>query len=556
MKHTIRTIFALLLCLTMALGLCLCACGNPAPTPDTPTPPAEDDTPPAEGDTPPASIMPTAADVVSAIQTQAAAAEQNYDFVLKLSGNINVGALRSPNANAVYTCNYRYNRETEDLRFKRVTSGILLYDSTEYIYSSGDSRITVKMNDKGAVKKVITDYRDTELRLINLPFQSLVESFSADEITEIGKDGSGYIAKLRLSSENAVLNTICGLIGRMDTSISLKGVQFTNPVSGIDFKFELTGKALTGYTLNASVSIPVSSADVTLDLSYEMKTSSAAVSIPSVTGFVTDKAEIAAELSKIDGALKAVKQETVYSLDLEALNEMDPGWNVKATKDTYQSRLYKRTDETGFTHFNNSYEYHSHHETDGKETYKYTYGNVTDDEFGTYLVSRKGSNTYENAEGVTADTRFDFMTEVFAVAAEKTDCLSKKTEGTTDTYTVYLSDDAVVEMMERIVGILNSNPAQGVLTVENYFNGVDHTVKDAQFTVVMTAGKLVSMELDTKIKYNPTEGEYTEQNVTLDNSLILKVNDRLEKAQGYEAPKKAKATLIFGGLDYILDLGK
>ncbi len=550
MKRTLRTIFAMLLCLTMALGLCLGACAGSDPTPSEPTPGGDNP------NTPTPATTPTAADVVSAIQTQADAAEQNYDFVLKLSGSVNVGAFSSPNANAIYTCNYRYNQETGDLRFKRVTSGILLYDSTEYIYSSGDSRVTVKMNEEGTVKKVITDYQDTELRLINLPFQSLVESLTADEITEIAKDGSGYTAKLKLSAENAILNKICGLLGKMDTSISLKGVQFTNPVSGIDFRFHFANNAISDYSVGASVSIPVSTASVTLDLTYERKAASSAVSLPAVSGFITDKEEIGAELSEIDGALKAVKQEAAYSLDLEAVNEMDPGWNVTATKDTYESRLYKHTDETGFTHFNNSYEYHSHHETDGKETYKYTYGNVTDDEFETYLVSRKGGNTYENAEGVTAEARFDFMTKLFAVTAEKTDCLRKKTEGTTETYTVYLSDEAVVEMMEGIVGMLNSNPAQGVVTVENYFNKADHTVKDAQFTVVMTEGKLVSMELDTKIKYNPTAGEYTERNVTLDNALILKVNDRLEKAQSYTAPKKAKATLVFGGLDYILDPGK
>lgn len=552
MKRIFTTLSGMLLCLAMVLSLGLAACGNPKT--NTPTPP------PAEGDdehgtTPPADTLPTSAAVVAAIKKQADAAEQNYDFVLKLSGNINVGAIQSPNANAVYTCNYRYNQDTKDLRFKRVTSGILLYDSTEYIYSSGDSRVTVKMNDKNTVKKVITDYKDTELRLLNLPFQSFVGSLTADEITGIAKDGSGYSAKLRLSSDNAVLNTICGLIGKMDTSISLKGVQFTNPVSGLDFKFRLAGETLSGYSLGASVSVPVSTASVTLDLFYEMTPNSSAIALPSVTGLVTEKTEIAEELSGINGALKAVKRDAAYSLDLEAVNEMDPGWNVTATKDTYESRLYKNTDETG-TSFNHSFEYHSHHETDGKETYKYTYGNVTDDEFETYLVSRKGGNTYENAEGVTADTQFDLMTEFFTITETQVDCIRKTTENTTDTYIVYLCDDAVVGLMERIVGILNSNPAQGVVTVENSFNKTDHTVKDAQFTVVMTAGKIVSMKLVTEIKYNPTAGEYTEDNVTLNNELILKVNDRLEKAQSYKAPKKAKPTLVFGGLDYILDPGK
>ncbi len=551
MKHTSAKIFGVLLCLIMALCLCLSACGPKTDTP-TPEPPVTDGSDDNGGNPPvPADPMPTAADVVAAIGKRAAAAEQNYDFILKLSGNIAVGAFSSPNANAVYTCNYRYDQESGALTFKRVTSGILLYDATEYIYSLGDSRVTVKMNGKDTVKKVVTERKDSELHLANLPFETLVGSLKADEISDIAKDGDGYTAKLKLSSGNAALNAICGFIGKMDTSISLKGVTFNNPVSGLDFRFALSGGTLTGYSIGASVSVPVSPASVTLDLSYEMKTSSSPISLPSVSGIVTDKTEIAGELAKIGNALKDVKDDAAYSLDLEAVNEMDPGWNVSATKDTFASRLYKHTDDKGVTHFNNSFEYHSHHETDGKETYKYTYGNVKEDD-ATYLVSRKGGNEYTKAEGVTADTQFAFMTKLFGLTAEETDCIRKKTENATETYTIYLSDGAVVELMEDIVDVLNSNPAQGVVTVENYFNGTDHTVEDAAFTVVMKDGKLVSMELDTEIKYNPTEGEYTENNVTLNNRLTLKVNDRLEKAEAYERPNKAESILGIGGLDYIL----
>ena len=550
MKRT-KMFWSMLVCLLLMLCLVFASCAGSDQNED-PNPP----TPPVTGEDPEEPRLPTAGDVVAAIAKQEAAAKQNYDFVLNLSGNVSVGAVVSPNANATYSCNYRYDKETEQLTFKRVTSGILLYDSTEYIYTLGDSRITVKMNDKDTVKKVITDYEDSELRLLNLPFQKLVGSLSEKEITDIKQDGSGYTAKLRLASNNAVLNTICGLVGKMDTSINLKGVTFTNPVSGLDFKFYLANGAVSGYTVKASVSVPVSPTSITLNLSYEMKLSDAAISIPSIGGLVTDKTEIVQELSAINSALTAVKSDAAYSLDLEAINEMDPGWKVTATKDTYEARLYKHTDETEYTHFNHSYEYHSHHETDNKETYKYTYGNVTEDEFGTYLVSRKGSNRYDNAEGVTADTQFEFMTGLFSLTAQQTDCIRKKTEGNTDTYTIYLSDSAVVAQMKRIVGILNSNPADGVLTVENYFNETDHTIKDAELIVVMTAGRIVSMELDTEIKYNPTEGEYTENNVTLNNKLILKVNDRLEKAQKYTAPKKAKSTFGIGGLDYILDPGK
>lgn len=545
MKRYLRTLFAAALCAVSALGICLagCAAGPETPQDNGSTTPA-----------PPAPSLPASSEVVSAIQKTADKAEQNYDFVLQLSGNVKAGVVSSPNANAIYTCNYRYDRSTGALRFKRVTSGILLYDSTEYIYSSGSSRITVKMNEDGDVKKVIADYKDTELRLINLPFQSLIESLTADEITNIKKDGNGYSAMLKLSSDNAIVDKICSLIGRMDTSINLKGVKFTNPVSGIQFKFGLSDGEIADCALGLSVSVPVSSASVTLNLSYTMQRNSSAIDLPAVAGLLTGET-VGSGLSTINAALASVKNDAAYSLDLNAENEMDPAWNVLGTKDTYQARLYKNTDERGGTHFNHSFEYHSHHEADGKETYKYTYGDVTQDG-KTYLVSRKGSNTYEVAEGVTADTQFEFLTEPFALTAQEIDCIRKNTAGNTVTYTVYLSDDAVVSKMKDILNVLNGNTADGVVPVENYFNESDYTVKDAELVVVMTDGKLVSMKLDTEIKYNPTAGEYTENNITLNNVLLLEVNKNLKDAEKYEAPKTAQGTGLgdarVGGLKYIL----
>lgn len=484
---------------------------------------------------------PTSAEVVSAIKNFADSEEQFYDFTFNLAGNINVGMFTSPDAHATYKCQYRFNSQTEELKFKRVTSGLLLYDSTEYIYSSGDSLMTVKMNDKGEVKKTEVE-SSRDVKLINLPFTELVTSLKEQDIVNITKSGSGYTAKLKLSSGNAVLSKLCGILGKMDTSINLKGVEFTNPVNGLELEFKMSGDKISDYALNAEVEVPVKGVSVKLNLTYSQKAASTAIVIPSQTNLIIGKTAITEELNAINAALNGVKTQTSYSLDLEAENEMDPGWNVKAIKDSYKSRLYKHTDDKNFTHFNNSYEYHSHHEEDGKETYKYTVGNLTDGT--THIVSRKGSNEVKPIQNVSADTQFEFMTKLFVRTAAETDCLKKSEDGVT-TYTVYLSNSAILKTSEDIVNILNSNPADGVVTVENNFNKADYTVKDAVLTVVMKNGEIDSMELDTEIKYNPTSGDYTENNVTLNNRLKLTVNAELEKAQKYTSPEKDSA---WGGL--------
>ncbi len=533
--------FGLILSVAM-LSLALASCGGNAADP---TPPSSDPTPsPA-----PSEQLPDPAAVVAAIENADKKTEQNYDFTLVLSADIGAEQLGFANVDAIYTCNYRYNRDTGELSFKRTTSGDLLYDSTEYIYSSGDSRVTVKMNGENEVKKAAVSSKDDELHLLNIPFSKLVSSLEENEISNIAKaENGGYSAKIKFSPDNAVLSEIFGLIGKMDTIINLKGVKFTNPVSGLDFGFSVSDDILTAYSIEASLSIPIKGAKVQFTLSYEQKANGSAIVIPSIDELITDKTEIGNELETINSALGSVKNETAYSLDLEAVNEMDPGWTVTATRDTYSSRLYKNTAEDGSIHFNNSYEYHTHHEEDGKESYKFTYGNIEDGT--TYKISRKGSNTSEQVTDVTADTRFEFMTKLFRLTASEADCIRKVTEGEKTTYTVYLGDNAVIGRSEGIIGILNGEPIEGVVAVENYFNEEEYTIKDAALTVVMESDKISSMELDTEIKYNPTDGEYTDRNVTLNNMLTLKINEELEKAKDYKAPSKADG--IFENLEYIL----
>ena len=59
--------------------------------------------------------------------------------------------------------------------------------------------------------------------------------------------------------------------------------------------------------------------------------------------------------------------------------------------------------------------------------------------------------------------------------------------------------------------------------------------------------QLKTIEARTDFKYFPTDGDYTDSNITLTDVLSLSINENLSKASKYEAPNKAEA--ILGGLD-------
>ena len=468
---------------------------------------------------------------------------QNYDFKLNLAGNLSVAFVQTPNANANYDCNYRYDSQSGQLQFKRVTSGALLYDATEYIYSSGNSRITVKMNDKDEVKKMSVERKDAELNLINKPFVALLSSLTKDEIVDIKEQSTdNYSAQLKLTSDNSALRAICNILGSVDTSISLKDATITNPVNGIGFTFTMSNGKLTAYTFTAALSVPVKGASVSLNLTYSQTANSTAIKMPSIEGLVIDGNQISAELAKINSALSAVKNDEVYSLGFTAENEMDPAWNVLGTTDTFKASLYKNPQA-----FNYSYYYDVHHETDGAEKYKYVIGNTTADGL-TYLRNDRQDKSEESNK--TAGDEFDFLTGYFALTAAQTDCLEKKVEGDTTEYTIYLKDSALLAWSGDIVDLLNTINEEGVLDVENNFDNENYTIKEAAFKVVMKGEKIDSISLDTEYKYTPTAGDYTENNVTLDSRLYLTVNKDIDKAESYEAPKNPDPNVLgMGGLD-------
>ena len=57
--------------------------------------------------------------------------------------------------------------------------------------------------------------------------------------------------------------------------------------------------------------------------------------------------------------------------------------------------------------------------------------------------------------------------------------------------------------------------------------------------ITMENGVLTEIKALTELKYAPTGGEFTDYNITLTNTLEFLINDKLSKAEKYEAPGKA-----------------
>ena len=406
--------------------------------------------------------------VVDARQNSVNLEQQNYDFNINLNGTI-----KGVSANANYEGYYRYNKTSQDLKFKRITSGVLLYDAIEYIYNTGSSKVKLVANEDNVVKRSsVVPQEDEELNLINLPFSAIVDHMDANNLVNITKLSSGnyqYKATLKLASDNKYLNKLFTMMEKLGTDIEIKEVSLSNPAAGVDFYFNMNTEKtlLTSFKYEAQIAFPVKSVPITISLKYEQKDSKSAIVIPSTTGLITSSSEISSTMNSINSAINALRVSDTYSLDLEAKNEFDPGFSTMAIVDKYMARMYKNTND-GRVDFNHSYEYKAHTEEDGAETFKYTIGNIQD---GTvHQVSRKGNNEITALDGVSANTQFDYLVGAAKLNATDVDCISKEEKDGSVFYYIYATTTKTLSIKDKITEIINSNDAEGVMDVDNYFN--------------------------------------------------------------------------------------
>lgn len=157
----------------------------------------------------------------------------------------------------------------------------------------------------------------------------------------------------------------------------------------------------------------------------------------------------------------------------------------------------------------------------------------------------KGTNVITEATGVTVDTQFDYLINAAMVNIDNIDCIKKVINGDTTLYKLYINKTETLSVQDKIIDIINSNEATGVIDVDNYFNSSKNMIKESEIVIEMKANTIAKIEVTTEIRYNPTGGDYTERQITLTNSVVLEINDKLTDAADYEAPETTETTVIW-----------
>lgn len=500
---------------------------------------------------------PTPEQVVQARANTVSENMQSFDYQYKLSGQLSVLGIEGA-VEGVYLGQYRENKETGDIRFKRTTSGELLIDSEKYVYNKGNQLITLKMDEDGSIKKIYIESVDEQNEtFVHQPIEALVNSIKKENIEKIvlssDVPGYKYKAELKLTSDNPYVQKLLGAASGLGSTISLKGVEIPNLANGIQLYFNYgKGGRIEEFFVSINATIPIKAVQAGVTFSYEQHGASEALQIPQDSSFIIEDADISTTVQEFNSAMQLLKGSDTYSIDVSAINNFDPSWKIAAIEDAYKARLYKNTLENE-VYFNHSYEFKAHHETDGAETYKYTLGNVIGEDEGVYLVSRKGSNSVSAVENeCSADTQFDFLASMAIIDPTTVDCIKVIEKNEEVTYKIYLNKASVLGIQQKILSLINSNDAEGVVDVNNYLNSEEYIFEEAVVEVKLKEDELVSIKCETEIRYVPTDGEYTEYNVALKNTIDIAVNNMLEDAGEYEAPSSTGNIVGIGAAKYYI----
>lgn len=502
-------------------------------------------------------VEPSAEQVVLARTNTVNQSKQSFDYQYKLTGELSLLGFTGA-VDGIYTGQYREDKQSGDFVFKRTTSGELLLDSTKYVYGKGNQLITLKANDDNTIKKVCVETVDEQAEtFVHKPIESLVNNISKDDIEKItissDVPGYKYKAHVKFSSENPHIQRLLDAVSNLGSTISFKDVEIPNLANGIQLYFNYgADNRIEDFFISINISFPVKAATASITLSYGQFGTDTAVQIPQDDTFIINDEDINTLVNEFNTTMLALKNSPAYSLDVTAKNDFDPAWNVTATVDQYQARLYKNTNGTD-VYFNHSYKYKAHHEEDGAETYKYTLGNIIGEDAGVYLVTRVGRNTVSPVETTySADTQFDFLASMALINPANVDCIKRIENGTKTTYRFHLNKAAVLDIQNKILTLINSNDAEDVVEVNNYFNAEDYIFEDATVEIVLENGVLTTVVCKTETHYTPTGGDYTEYNATLKNTIEIKINNKLSDAQDYTAPSSTGIVIGIGSFVYYI----
>ena len=441
----------LLVLIPVLLGLFLSSCGESGGGGSTPSTPSDPVTPTVD----------YKETVSRARRNTFESAAYEYDFSVKAKIKF-AGAVSYSPANYSGTTTVKTdNPETQFLQ-KRVLSGALVFDSTNYIYNVGTDLIKISADENKDFSVVNHETVSSIYDFDKFNFGHILKTLSDEDVLNAKKSGDKYVLSLHT---NFAQDSLLGILNYIDSSIILTALNaYTKSQWGVGLSINAwttlySNNYLASFHFDAYVSIKDKfEIGFELDQNFTKYGDYVSISLPSFAGTVTSESEVNEKINEVRSALNNSKNRSTSYYDYNVKTAVDHGISlsnplglaVNSTTKGYTKRQI--VDNT--VYFNNRLEVDSDYKNkdqlgDLVADYDSYRARLTTGEVYNVLDPKVGFNKYTLMEGYNNDTidNYYMLPSADLLSFDSIKAVKTSTNNNLTTYQFALTTDAVKDVL-------------------------------------------------------------------------------------------------------------
>ena len=259
----------------------------------------------------------------------ASAVAYQYDFSVKAKIKFKDALSFSPAQYSGTTYVKTDNPNTQFLQ-KRELSGLLLFDSTNYIYNVGTDLIKVSADENKDFSVINHETVSSVYDFDKFNFGHIIKSLNDDHVLGVKKSGDKYNLTLHA---NFSQDSLLGMLNFIDSSIILKALNaYTKAQWGVNFsvnawaKFNNDQTYLSAFHFDASVTIR-NAFDIgfEFDQTFVKYGNGVSIVLPTFNNTITNESQVTTEINRVKFALQNSKARSTSYYDYKVKTTVDHG---------------------------------------------------------------------------------------------------------------------------------------------------------------------------------------------------------------------------------------
>lgn len=387
-------------------------------------------------------------------------------------------------------------------------SGVLFYDSTQYLIRRGDQLQQISVNEDGKMTKFESAIVSSDYIVDTSSFAKALFEYTDDQLHSISKTTTTNKYELNTSFNASKAISILG--NNINHPLLEKftgGLPTTSVNTAMYVTFE--SDTIKTYSYEMTINVTELQLSLTYDLTFKNQGNAPSITTQTFDGISLTPAEIAASKSEIMEYFTAFKQSERSSYDFEFNSGVDYGLTTGEINATFQGSALRKLTSSKL-YFHNDIEIDS----DYKNADLYKSADIADvhvkktmlSDGSVHLIEKKtlvdATEEIENYTGDDNDNYYllDAINNIGDYAF-----VEKEVKNGTITYSIGVSTNGVINLLNWFDQKLDLDPlgnASQDVKIFGTFDASSISVDKAEIIVTVENGELSSIEIEIKGSYS------------------------------------------------------